>query len=279
MSKRINKILYNRVLSKIKLLNSHFFSRSLRLRQLLNSPLRRLKLMRNGERMQARLIQMAMDTHLNLIHSARLEMVATLLPQADVILDLGGANSPLYKMGYPYRFKKLTLIDLPAEERHEYYKDIVLEGEEAAGQVTIRYADMTNLEGIEDESIDFVWSGQSIEHVPLEQGESMCREAYRVLKKGGAFCLDTPNRHLTKIHTHPIGGGFIHPEHYIEYYPDQLKEILSNVGFTIQLTRGICEMPETVKTNEFQYLDFMLGKKITEKINESYIQYFHCVKA
>lgn len=220
----------------------------------------------------------ALDEHLNLIHHARIKMVSTLLPKGSHILDLGGANCPLYKMGYPHHFEKLTLIDLPADKRHQYYKDIEVDAETTLGKVVLRYTDMTNLIDIENESVDFVWSGQSIEHVPAESGERMCHEVFRVLKKGGAFCLDTPNRHLTKIHTHPIGGGFIHPEHYIEYFPEQLEKILSRAGFTIQSALGICDMPESVATNEFHYSDFIFGKEFTPNINNGYIQYFHCVK-
>ncbi|MBV8801472.1 MAG: hypothetical protein JO131_00630, partial [Gammaproteobacteria bacterium] len=109
-------------------------------------------------------------------------------------------------------------------------------------------------------------------------GERMCREIFRVLKKSGAFCLDTPNRYLTQIHTRSIGGGFIHPEHFIEYFPEQLMEILSNADFIIKKALGICAMPETIATNEFHYSDFMFGKNITEEVNNGYIQFFHCIK-
>ena len=200
----------------------------------------------------------ALNEHLNYIHSARIRMVQNLLPQGDVILDLGGANSPLYEMGYTHNFKKLTLVDLPPDERHDYYKDVAIDDECPYGEVVIRYTDMTTLEGVEDESVDFVWSGQSIEHVPVEAGARMCREAFRVLKKGGTFCLDTPNRILTEIHTRSSGGGYIHPEHFIEYYPKDLKLLLEKAGFTIEHEYGICEMTETVATNEFHYEDFYI---------------------
>lgn len=222
--------------------------------------------------------QKAMDEHLNLIHAARIAMVSTLLPQGDYILDSGGANCPLYKMGYPHHFKKLTLIDLPPDKRHDYYKDVVIDSNCPLGPVVVRYTDMTTLEGIADESVDFVWSGESIEHVPLEAGERMCREAFRVLKKGGAFCLDTPNRRLTEIHTATIGGGFIHPEHYIEYQPELLMQLLKAAGFMIENSYGICEMPETLATGEFHYEDFMFGKQITDRVSDGYIQFFKCVR-
>ena len=222
--------------------------------------------------------QQAMDQHLNLIHEARIKMVSTLLPKADIILDLGGANAPLYKMGYPSKFKKLILVDLPPEDRHEYYKEVLIDNECKNGEVVIKYNDMTELNDFNDDSVDFVWSGQSIEHIPYEKGRKMCEAVYRVLKRGGVFCLDTPNRLLTKIHTRDVGGGFIHPEHYIEYEPAQLRKLLEDTGFVVKKALGICEMPETVATDIFHYEDFMFGSQISENINESYIQFFYCVK-
>lgn len=225
-----------------------------------------------------RLRRQAMDEHLNLIHLARVSMVSTLLPKGDVILDLGGANCPLYKMGYPHKFKKLYLIDLPPEARCDMYKEIVVDPDCAGGEVVIKYGDMTELDAFADNSVDFVWSGQSIEHVPLDAGRKMCAAVYRVLKPGGAFCLDTPNRHITMIHTRDVGGGFIHPEHCIEYEPPQLHRLLEEVGFVVQKALGICEMPSTAQSDNFDYTDFLYGEQITDKIKQGYIQYFHCVK-
>lgn len=181
-------------------------------------------------------------------------------------------------MGYPYPFKKLVLIDLPPEERHEYYKEIVVDTHCEGGEVVIKYSDMTELDDFADGSIDFVWSGQSIEHVSEEAGKRMCLAAFRVLKRGGAFCLDTPNRRLTEIHTRDIGGGYIHPEHCIEYFPHHLKKVLEEAGFEIQIAKGICEMPTTLATDEFHYEDFIYGNQITDDITSGYIQFFHCLK-
>ncbi len=64
--------------------------------------------------------QKAIDEHLNIIHAIRCTMVRYLLPKGEIILDLGGANCQLYKMGYTYRFKRLILIDLSPEERLFY---------------------------------------------------------------------------------------------------------------------------------------------------------------
>jgi SAM-dependent methyltransferase len=223
-------------------------------------------------------VKSAIDQHLNLIHKARSIMVSTLLPQGDIILDLGGANCPLYKMGYPHKFKKLYLIDLPPEDRCEMYKEIVVDSSVLDGDVVVKYADMTDLDAFADESVDFVWSGQSIEHVPIEAARSMCTAAYRVLRTGGSFCLDTPNRLITRIHTQDIGGGFVHPEHCYEYEPSELRLMLIQAGFSIYASLGICEMQSTALKRKFDYTDFLYGQEITNNINDSYILFFHCVK-
>lgn len=213
--------------------------------------------------------------HLHIIHNARLKMVKCLLPAGDVILDLGGANAPLNKMEYPHPYSKIVLIDLPTEERHV---DFQVQTDESDKKVFVHYGDMTNLSHFESNSVDLVWSGQSIEHVTEDQGKNMCKEAWRVLKPRGHYCLDTPNRLLTKLHTATVGGGFIHPEHKIEYTPAQLRQLLLDTGFSIQSEWGICEMPITVKSNSFSYADFILGGAISHNIDDSYIQFFHAQK-
>jgi len=220
----------------------------------------------------------AMDEHLNLIHSARVNVISHFLPPGDIILDLGGANCPLYKMGYPHLFKKLFLIDLPPEARHDMYKEIVIDPNCDGGEVIIKYGDMTDLVDFPDESVDFVWSGQGIEHVSPDAGERICQAAFRVLKRGGVFCLDTPNRRLTEIHLKKTTQAFINPDHRIEYYPEALKQILLKAGFEIKHTFGICDMPNTIATGEFCYEDFMLGDQVTDDPAKGYIQFFSCVK-
>lgn len=218
----------------------------------------------------------AMDTHLYLMHNARLKMVKHLLPAGDVILDLGGANAPLHHMGYPHDYSKIVLIDLPTEERHKDFQVVL---DDSDGKVILRYEDMTDLKGIASSSVDLVWSGQSIEHVTPAQGRRMCEEAFRVLKPGGHFCLDTPNGSISSVHAATVGNPFIHPDHKIEYTPDQLRTLLVECGFQIEEEWGICEMPITRKTGIFSYDDFLLGGAITKNINDAYIQFFNCIKS
>ncbi len=223
------------------------------------------------------LISRAEEFHLQLIHRARILMVNRLLPPAARILDLGGANAPLYHMGYQHLFQELVMVDLPKEDRHEMYKDIDI-SVDAPGRVSIHYSDMTHLPMLSDESFDLIWSGQSIEHVDLHGGVNMCKEAFRLLKRGGHFCLDTPNRELTKIHTSDWHGGFIHPEHKHEYTNNELRLLLEKTGFGIKENMGVCEMPKTVETGKFHYTDFVVGNPLTSKPESAYCIYFDCVR-
>ncbi len=223
--------------------------------------------------------QVGYDEHLQRIHEARMRIVAELLPAADVILDLGGANAPLHHMGYPHPFSKMTMVDLPPEHRHEMYASIqVSEHSPTGGLVEILYSDMTSLPMIGNESVDLVWSGQSIEHVPEPAGRRMCAEAYRVLRPGGAFCLDTPNGIISSRHARTANLEFIHPEHCIEYRPEDLCAMLIAAGFHVHLRRGVRHMPKTSKGMGFHYSDFVTGDSFSDDMDGSYIQFFHCRK-
>ena len=113
-----------------------------------------------------RALELAIEFHLYYIHSARIKLVSSMLPQADVILDLGGANGSIVDMGYPHQFKKITVVDLPPEDRVEMYKKLkVKETKVGSGTIGVHFGDMSDLSFAEDNSVDLVWSGESIEHI------------------------------------------------------------------------------------------------------------------
>jgi SAM-dependent methyltransferase len=214
----------------------------------------------------------AAPLHLMLIHAARVKLVASMLPPARRIVDLGGANSTLYDLGYPYSFDELIVVDLPPEDRCDMYKGIKMDARETPhGPIRILYTNMTDLSQIANGSVDLVWMGEAIEHISEADSFAVYREIKRILRPDGHFCLDTPNRNLTEIHT----TGWIHPEHHIEYKPEHLKRNLLEAGFKIQTELGLCEMIRTWATKTFDYADFFLGGALSGNVAASYIQYYH----
>jgi SAM-dependent methyltransferase len=220
----------------------------------------------------------AMRNHLHYIHMARCRLVRTLLPPAAAICDLGGANSPLHEMGYPHPFERMVMVDLPAEERHQIYGRFEPRPYDGPGTVEVLYANMVHLDALPANTFDLVWSGQSIEHVDEEDGRQMCAEALRILKPGGAFCLDTPNGLISSVHAATAGLKHIHPEHKIEYEPARLEKLLRDAGFAITARWGICRMPQTATVDSFNYDDFRDGEPISNDLENCYIQYYACRK-
>ncbi len=219
--------------------------------------------------------QQAKPTHLMNLHTARCKLVATHLPKAKVIVDLGGANGSIFQMGYPYKFDNLTVVDLPPEDRCDMYKDRKIPaGNTHAGPIYTLFTNMTDLSAIPSQSVDLVWSGQSIEHITEEQASAVYKEVIRILKPEGSFCLDTPNRLMTGIH---IGTDeWIHPEHKLEYTPDHLQRNLREAGFEIIDQLGVVEMINTYRQGYIDYRDFYANAGLSTLVDRCYIQYYHC---
>jgi SAM-dependent methyltransferase len=181
-------------------------------------------------------------------------------------------------MGYCHPFARMVMVDLEAGDRHPMYQGATF-GTRDSAAISMHSGDMTRLGAFADGSFDLAWSGQSIEHVDVHAGARMCREVHRVLAPGGFFCLDTPNRGITSIHTRDVGGGFVHPEHRHEYRVSELRQVLLESGFEIVDERGICEMPATRASGIFRYDDFVLGNPIVNEPEDGYIMYFAARKS
>ncbi|HVA74657.1 MAG TPA: methyltransferase domain-containing protein [Acidimicrobiales bacterium] len=187
------------------------------------------------------------------LHSSRCEFVRS-LPAARNILDLGGTDlaSPegaMVTMGYPYRFETLTIVDLPPDERHEIYRaDLHADPVKTwLGPVYYRYHSMTDLSGFADASVDLVYSGQSIEHVPPAEGRKVVKSVYRVLEPGGYFALDTPNGRVTRVQQ----PQFIDPDHKVEYTLEELLELVTSAGFEIADCKGTNLATDSVASGRF----------------------------
>lgn len=173
-------------------------------------------------------------------HVSRCQFVRG-LPPAERILDLGGTDQgdeagALVSLGYPYRFRRLTIVDLPPDDRHELYQTGVWRtAETKLGPVDYAYHSMADLSRYEDGAFDLVYSGQSIEHVSEDEGTAVIEQVYRVLRPGGWFCLDTPNGPVWRVQ----GPDLINPDHKIEYADAVLRGRLESSGFEVTEAKGL----------------------------------------
>ena len=187
------------------------------------------------------------------MHVSRSEFVRG-MPRASRILDLGGTHQgypdgALVHLGYPYRFDRLLVVDLPPEERHEIYQG-GSDGttvQSSLGPVEFAFHSMTELDRYADSSFDLVYSGQSIEHVTAEEGEKVLRQAYRVLAPGGWLCLDTPNGPAWRMKSDQL----MNPDHKVEYSCAQLTSALEHAGFEIHEAKGLNYMGEALARGRF----------------------------
>ncbi len=216
------------------------------------------------------------------LHHARVAMVKQ-LPKAKKILDLGGGaiNEPrgaLIVMGYPYAFEQLHILEPPPDARHEIYRyipDVVNTVETEQGPVYYHYGSMADLSRFEDASFDLVISGETIEHVTVEDCKKTLAEVRRVLTPEGSFCFDTPNREVTQFH---FPDGYINPEHKIEYRHREMLVLLHEAKLEPIEMKGITFMPETVKRKQFVEREMLDNRGMYADLEQCYMLYYRCVR-
>jgi len=90
-----------------------------------------------------------------------------------------------------------------------------------------------NMSAVEDRTCDLVFSGQNIEHLWPEDVVGFFVESNRVLKDGGWFVIDSPNRLMTT----PLNWS--HPEHTIELTPAEAGRLAELAGFDVVSVKGL----------------------------------------
>jgi SAM-dependent methyltransferase len=214
------------------------------------------------------------------IHDSRVEMVERCVPPAETIIDLGGAShgaheGALLSMGYPYKPKRITIVDLHPDERMYIEGWSFRHGAETGRdfvtrdgiEVVYHYGSMSDLSAFADASTDLVFSGESIEHISQADAERVIAEAFRVLRPGGSFSLDTPNGAVTRLQSDEL----IHPEHQHEYCVGELRAKLTQAGFQIAAEWGVCAVPRSRATGVFDELELVEGKGLCEDPEDGYL--------
>ncbi len=212
------------------------------------------------------------------LHFSRMMFVRS-LPPAKSILDLGGtslgnATGALVLMGYPYPFDDLVVIDLPSEERNELYREAAAPEvtETALGPVRYRYHSMVDLSDYADGSVDLVYSGQSIEHVPIDVGDTVLSEVRRVLRPGGYLALDTPNARVTRLQQ----DEFIDPDHEHEYNDAEMRAKLTAAGFEVVGAWGLNHAGPSLRAGRFAADQVATARGLFHQIEDCYLLAYLC---
>jgi len=105
-----------------------------------------------------------------------------------------------------------------------------------------------NMSDVADAACDVIFSGQNIEHLWPDDVIASLLESNRVLKEGGHLIIDSPNRHVTRK------LGWVHPEHMIEFTPEEATTMLKLAGFDVIDVYGIwtCIDPKTNTLMDFE---------------------------
>jgi SAM-dependent methyltransferase len=212
------------------------------------------------------------------LHFSRMLFVRS-LPAGRRILDLGGtalgnATGALVLMGYPYSFDDLVVIDLPSEERNELYQEDTAHQvtQTRLGPVRYRYHSMVDLSDYPDGSVDLVYSGQSIEHVPVDVADTVLREVRRVLRPGGTLGIDTPNARVTRLQQ----AEFIDPDHEYEYTHAELADKLLAAGFEIAEARGLNYAGPSLAAGVFNADEVATARGLFSQIEDCYLLAYQC---
>jgi SAM-dependent methyltransferase len=212
------------------------------------------------------------------LHFSRMLFVRS-LPPARRILDLGGtalgnATGALVLMGYPYPFDDLVVIDLPSDERNELYQESAAHEVTvtALGPVRYRYHSMVDLSEYPDGSVDLVYSGQSIEHVPVSVADTVLGEVRRVLRPGGYLGLDTPNARVTRLQQ----PEFVDPDHEHEYTDVELRAKLTAAGFEVACAWGLNHAGPSLAAGSFDSEQVATARGMFHQVEDCYLLAYLC---
>ena len=201
------------------------------------------------------------------------------LPPARRILDLGGTalglpQGAMLFMGYPYAFDELVVVDLPPDERDPLYHEAMARAETPTpqGPVRFRYHSMADLSAYGDGSFDLVYSGQSIEHVPVEVADTVLAEVNRVLRPGGVLALDTPNSTVCRLQQ----PHFVNPDHDYEYTHREMVEKLDKAGFDILEAKGLNWAGPSMEAAVFSEEQVASARGLYSDIERCYLLAYVC---
>lgn len=92
---------------------------------------------------------------------------------------------------------------------------------------------VAKMTGVASASVDLVFSGQNVEHLPPADLLGFLVESNRVLDNGKHLVIDSPNRAVT------LAAGYIQPEHTLELTVPEICTMVELAGFQVTAVKGI----------------------------------------
>jgi SAM-dependent methyltransferase len=160
-----------------------------------------------------------------LLHELRTRELGRLPPGAATVLHGGSAGQwyfDWFSEHYPTGVRRQIGVDA-FSERPDGLDDDVEWLQRSLG----------DLSPVGDGEVDLVFAGQVIEHLWPEEVVGFLLEARRVLKPRAVLAMDSPNRRVT------TALGWEHPQHTVEFRPDEVVELLEAAGFEEISIRGV----------------------------------------
>jgi SAM-dependent methyltransferase len=206
------------------------------------------------------------------------------LPHADVIVDFGGSSREmeeggLYAMGYKQKWQRLLIVDLPPDAQDAQWRPRAGQRRTVQtpnGPVEHVYGSMSDRALLGEKGFaDLVWSGNAIEHIAEAEADEFIENVREVLKPGGVFCLDTPNRAVTRLQ---CPEGLTNPDHKLEYTHAQLRAKLEAHGFAVEEQLGVLDCAEAVESGRFLAERLPVYPDFTDRIENGYFLFYRCRK-
>jgi hypothetical protein len=90
---------------------------------------------------------------------------------------------------------------------------------------------------------------------------------------GCFFCLDTPNRAVTRLR---CPHGFIDPDHKYEYTHRELAVLLEASGLIIREAKGLYLMQQSGSSRKFNEMELRRNAGIYDDLENCYLLYYKC---
>jgi len=152
------------------------------------------------------------------LHELRSRELGRLPPGAATVLH-GGSAGQWYFDWFQERYTTTVT-------RHIGVDALSVRPELLAEEVEWLQRSLGDLSPVGGGEVDLVFAGQVIEHLWPEEVVGFLLEARRVLRRAGILVMDSPNRRVT------AALGWEHPEHTVEFRPDEIIELLELAGFS-----------------------------------------------